>query len=67
MTTLLLFDIGVSVSYPTVLISALSGLNNEANPNETLRLSAHESSWMGNQQRLNDMTECFILKQTIFR
>lgn len=47
MTTLLLLDIGVSVSYPTVLISALTGLNNETNPDETLRMTAVQTSWMG--------------------
>lgn len=46
-TTLLLFDLGVSVSYPTVLISALTGLNNQTNPNETLHMSAVQASWMG--------------------
>lgn len=45
--TLLLLDIGLSISYPAVLISALTGLNTESNPDETLRMTDVESSWMG--------------------
>lgn len=58
-TTLLLLDIGVSVSYPTVVISALTGLNNESNPNELLHMNAAETSWMG------EMDEFFFIKFTI--
>lgn len=43
----LLFDIGVSTSYPTVLISALTGLNDENNPNESLQMTPSQASWMG--------------------
>lgn len=46
-TTLLLLDIGLSVSYPTVLISALTGRNNKNNPNETVRMDPVQASWMG--------------------
>lgn len=47
MSTLLLLDIGLSIAYPTVLISALTGLNKENNPNELLEMTAVEASWMG--------------------
>lgn len=60
-TTALLLDIGLSVSYPTVLISALTGLNNETNPNEFLRMSAVEASWMG-----KDLRACFELLWILF-
>lgn len=43
----LLLDIGVSTSYPTVFISALTGLNDENNPNEFLEMTAVQASWMG--------------------
>lgn len=46
-TTFLFLDYGVSVSYPTVVISALSGLNNETNPNESIHMTAIETSWLG--------------------
>lgn len=42
----LLFDIGISTSYPTVLISALTGLNDENNPNESLEITAAQVSWL---------------------
>lgn len=45
--TILLLDIGFSVSFPAVLISALSGLNAENNANETLSLTASQTSWLG--------------------
>lgn len=47
-----MLDIGVSVSYPTVVISALTGLNNETNPNELLRMTAVEASWMGKLKQI---------------
>lgn len=46
-TTFLYLDYGVSVSYPTVVISALTGLNNETNPNEFIKMTAVETSWLG--------------------
>lgn len=46
-TALLLLDVGVSLVYSTVVVSALSGLNNDKNPNETLRITAIQASWLG--------------------
>lgn len=46
-TTMLLLDIGVSLSYPTVINSALTGNNVKSNPNEYLEMDAVSSSWMG--------------------
>lgn len=46
-TTFLLLDIGLSISYPTVLISALTGRNNKTNPDEYLRMTPVQVSWMG--------------------
>lgn len=46
-TTFLFLDYGVSVSYPTVVISALTGLNNETNPNESIEMTPVETSWLG--------------------
>lgn len=43
----LLTDIGFSLSYPTVLVAALTGLNNKTNPNETLKISGADVSWLG--------------------
>lgn len=46
-TTFLLLDIGVSLSYPTVINSALTGNNAKSNPNEQLLMDATSASWMG--------------------
>lgn len=46
-TIALTTDIGLSLSYPTVLISATTGLNNKTNPNETLEMTPNEVSWFG--------------------
>lgn len=46
-TIFLLTDIGFSISYPTVLTAALTGLNNKTNPDETLRMTGAEVPWMG--------------------
>ncbi|XP_031621657.1 facilitated trehalose transporter Tret1-like [Contarinia nasturtii] len=59
-TTLLLFDLGVSIAYPTVLISALTGLNNKTNPNELLRMTAVEASWMGSISYLGKLVGSLI-------
>lgn len=45
--TILLMDIGFSVSYPAVVVSALTGRNVENNANEMLSLTAGQSSWLG--------------------
>lgn len=45
--TVLLLDIGFSVSFPAVVISGLTGRNVENNVNETLSLTAGQASWLG--------------------
>lgn len=45
--TILLLDIGLSVSFPAVVISGLTGRNVENNADETLSLTAGQSSWLG--------------------
>lgn len=47
--TILLLDIGFSVSFPAVVISGLTGRNAEKNANETLSLTAGQASWLGEQ------------------
>lgn len=44
---LLIFNFGLSMTFPTILIPALSGLNVSLNPNEKLRISMDESTWIG--------------------
>lgn len=44
----LLFNYGLAVTFPTILIPALTGLNTKLNPNETLRITPDESTWLGN-------------------
>lgn len=43
----LLLDLGLSVAFPTIVIPALMGLNNENNPNEMVQLTAVQASWLG--------------------
>lgn len=43
----LLLDLGLAVAFPTIVIPALMGLNNENNPNETVQLTAVQASWLG--------------------
>ncbi len=44
---LLLLDLGLAVAFPTIVIPALRGLQNEKNPNEFLEFSAVQASWYG--------------------
>lgn len=44
---LLILDIGLSVAFPTIVIAALTGLNNSNNQNEFLSLTSVQSSWLG--------------------
>lgn len=43
----MMFGIGMSVGFPTIAIPALRGLQPDRYPNETIRLTAEESSWFG--------------------
>lgn len=45
---LLVFNFGLAITFPTILIPALSGLNTSLNPNETLTITPNESTWIGN-------------------
>lgn len=56
----------MSVSYPTVVISALTGLNNETNPNEFLQMTAVETSWMGELSEKFTKTMTKLIFNAIF-
>lgn len=43
----LLFDLGLSVAFPAIIIPALTGLPNEYNQNEPLSLTKEQASWLG--------------------
>lgn len=43
----MIFGIGLSIGFPTIAIPALRGLQPEKYPNETIMLTADESSWFG--------------------
>lgn len=43
----LLFDLGLSVVFPTIVIPALTGLAEDKNPDEFLHLSPSAASWFG--------------------
>lgn len=47
-------------AFPVILIPALTGLNSETNPNETIRVTAAEASWLG----LQDIFQCGINETT---
>ncbi|XP_037050613.1 facilitated trehalose transporter Tret1-like isoform X2 [Bradysia coprophila] len=44
---LLLLDLGLAAAFPTIVIPALRGLQNEKNPDEFLQFSAVQASWYG--------------------
>lgn len=44
---LLLFDLGLSVAFPTIVIPVLRGLQTDRNPDETLLFTAVQASWYG--------------------
>lgn len=45
---MILFDIGLYMVIPGLIIPALTGILNEHNRNETLKLTAVQASWLGN-------------------
>lgn len=44
---LMTFNIGIALTYPEILLAALTGQNAELNPNETIRLTPEQASWLG--------------------
>lgn len=42
----MIVEFGLALSFPTILISALTGLNPTLNPNEHLSLSAEQTTWI---------------------
>lgn len=44
---LIIFDIGMSLVFPGILIPALFGHQNEFNQNEVIKLTAAQASWLG--------------------
>lgn len=55
MKNFLLLDLGLSLAFPTIVIPALSGLNKELNPNESILITTAQASWLGklNKQLCN--------------
>lgn len=48
----LLLDLGIVTAFPVILIPALTGLSSETNPNETIRITAVEASWLGIRHKM---------------
>lgn len=44
---LLYISLGLSDAFMTIVIPALTGISTELNPNETLRITAEQASWLG--------------------
>lgn len=44
---LLLFDLGLSYGFPTIVIPVLLGFAKDTNPNETIHFTASQASWYG--------------------
>lgn len=44
---LLLFDLGLAVAFPTIVIPVLRGLQQERNPDETVFFTAVQATWYG--------------------
>lgn len=62
----LLLDLGLSIAFPTIVIPALTGLNDQVNPNETIHMTAAQASWLGEHHRLSIRTYCFMLAFYVF-
>lgn len=43
----MMFGIGLSLGFPTIVIPALRGWQPEKYPNETIRFTPEQSSWFG--------------------
>lgn len=56
----LIFDLGICSFFPGIIIPALVGILNEANVGETLSITPHESSWLGNSIKIPFLF-CFVL------
>lgn len=44
---LILFDLGLILAMPAVIIAALSGISNEHNRYESLSIDGYQASWIG--------------------
>lgn len=44
---LLILDGGITMAFPTIVIPALTGLNQQINPNEFLHITPVQASWLG--------------------
>lgn len=47
---LLIVELGVTMAFPSIVIPALTGLNQNLNPNETLHMTPVQASWLGEYQ-----------------
>lgn len=57
---LLIVDLGLAISFSTILISALSGLNPTLNPNETLSITPDESAWIASMAMIFQPIGAFL-------
>lgn len=55
----LLFDLGIAAFFPGIIIPAMVGIMNEQNAGETLSITPHESSWLGNS--IINITLSFVM------
>lgn len=53
---LVILNFGLIISFSTILIPALTGLNSKNNPNETLRITPEESTWLGKKNTFYSKT-----------
>lgn len=44
---LLIWNIGLVLAFPTIVIPALTGLSKQLNPDETLQITGVQASWLG--------------------
>lgn len=53
---------GLFDGFPSIVIPSLVGLNKELNPNETLRITASQASWIGKMEYFNVAISCCELQ-----
>lgn len=57
---LLIVEFGLAISFSTVLISALSGLNPTLNPNEILSITPEQSTWIASITMISQPFGAFL-------
>lgn len=54
-----ILDFGLTMAVPAIVIAALTGMNDDMNANEYVRVTAMQASWLGKSECVcDDLIEC---------